>query len=392
MSAPLRGTRSMRGMRGMLGALGILVVAGLPACGGPNRGDAYLQSLAEARRDHHDGRFDLAATKFDEAARTARIPRDAIYARYEAALARARAGDVARAAAELRALATAKPANAYSAQAAFKAAELARQSDEAAGIRELDAVITDFPEAGVAQVALGLVLRHDDEASPETALAHLDALAPRLQKTKVEEKVLYERAKRLDALGRTEAARDAFLDVAARFPYPFGGLQDDALYRASEMEEKLGRPQQAIVVLERLLAQRETSSFMGSYERPRYLPAILRIAQIYENQLNDRAKARATLHRLYTDFATSTLRDDALWREAELWRKDGDEKTACSRLETLTDDFPDSRYVPCATLRCPSIKRATKSKAPATCHAYLLRETGKPKPEADPGAATRRPE
>jgi outer membrane protein assembly factor BamD (BamD/ComL family) len=363
--------------RRALSALGLLaLLTACSACGGPNRGDAYMQSLAEARREHHDGRFDLAAVKFDEAAKTAKIPRDAVYARYEAALARARAGDVARAATELRALATAKPANAYSAQAAFKAAELARQNDEAAGLHELEAVVTDFPETGVAQVALGLVVRHADETSPEAALAYLDAVAPRVKGTKVEEKVLYERARRLDALGRTQAARDAFVDVAAKFPYPFGGLQDDALYRASEMEEKLGRPQEAIALLERLLSQRETSSFMGSYERPRYLPAILRIAQIYENQLNDRAKARAALHRVYSEFTTSVMRDDALWREAELWRKDGDEKTACSRLETLTDDFPDSRYVPCASLRCPSIKRSAKSKAPATCHEYLLRETG----------------
>jgi tetratricopeptide (TPR) repeat protein len=393
MTARVTGRVTNRATAPALCALAALAVLALvPACGGPNRGDAYLQSLAEARRDHHDGRFDLAAVKFDEAAKTAKIPRDAVYARYEAALARARAGDVARAATELRAIATAKPANAYSAQAAFKAAELARMNDEAAGFRELDAVVTNFPETGVAQVALGLVLRHDDETSPEAALAHLEAIAPRVKGAKVEEKVLYERAKRLDALGRTQAARDAFVDVAGKFPYPFGGLHDDALYRASEMEEKLGHPQEAIVLLEKLLSERETSSFMGSYERPRYLPAILRIAQIYENQLDDRAKARATLHRVYADFTTSTMRDDALWREAELWRKDGDAKTACSRLETLTDDFPDSRYVPCASLRCPSIKRAAKSKAPVTCHEYLLRETGNPKPEADPGAATRRPE
>ncbi|MDB4934316.1 MAG: hypothetical protein JWP87_1288 [Labilithrix sp.] len=361
-------------------------------CGGPNRGDAYMSSLAEARRDHHNGRFDLAATKFDEAAKTAKLPRDAVYARYEAALARARTGDVARAAAELRAIATAKPASAYSAQAAFKAAELARDNDEAAGIRELEPVVVDFPESGVAQVALGLVLRHDDEQGPEVALAHLERLAPRVKGTKVEEKVLYERAKRLDALGRTQAARDAFVDVANKWPYPFGGLNDDALYRAAEMEEKLGRPKEAIALLERLLSQREVSSFMGSYERPRYLPAILRIAQIYENQLDDRAKARETLHRVYTDFTTSTMRDDALWREAELWRKDGNASTACDRLSTLAGDFPDSRYVPCASLRCPSIKRAAKSKAPATCHEYLLRETGAPKPEGDPGAATSRPD
>jgi len=350
----------------------------LAGCGGPSRGDAYVRSLAEARRDHHDGRFDLAATKYDEAAKSAKQPRDAVYARYEAALARARAGDVARAATELRAIATTKPPTPYSAQAAFKAAEMARANDEAAGLRELEAVVVDFPESGVAQVALGIVIRHDDEASPEAGLAHLERIAPRVKGTKVEEKVRYERAKHLDTLGRTEVARDAFIEVATRWPYPFGAFNDDSLYRAGEMEEKLGRNNEAIALYERLLAQREVSSFMGSYERPRYLPALLRIAQIYEEKLNDRAKARATLHRLYTDFATSTMRDDALWREAELWRKDGDTTAACDRLATLTSDFPDSRYVPCTSLRCPSLKRPAKSKAPATCHEYLMREASPP--------------
>jgi tetratricopeptide (TPR) repeat protein len=366
-----------------------LACVALAGCGGPNRGDAYMRSLAEARRDHHDGRFDLAANKYDEAAKTAKLPRDAVYARYEAALARARAGDVARAAAELRAIATTKPPTAYSAQAAFKAAELARANDEAAGLRELESVVVDFPESGVAQVALGIIVRHDDESSPDAALTHLERLAPRVKGTRVEEKVLYERAKHLDTLGRTEAARDAFIEVANKWPYPFGAFNDDSLFRAGEMEEKLGRPREAIALYERLLAQREVSSFMGSYERPRYLPAIQRIAQLYEEKLNDRAMARATLHRLYTDFTSSTLRDDALWREAELWRKDGDTSTACSRLSTLASDFPDSRYVPCTSLRCPAVKRPAKSKAPATCHEYLLRdkrEDGASRSEADPTA------
>lgn len=367
----------------------LLLLAG---CGGPHRGDAYVRSVAEARRSHHNGRFDLAATKYDAAARNAKLPRDAVFARYEAALARARAGDVARAATELRAIARAKPPTAYSAQAAFKAAELARASDESAGLRELEAVVLTFPDSGVAQVALSRVLRHDDESGPATALAHLDRLAPRALGTKVEEKVAYERARRLEALSRLEAARDAYLAVASKWPYPFGALNDDSLFRAAEMEEKLGRPHEAIAVLERLLAQREVSSFMGSYERPRYLPAILRIAQIYEEKLNDRARARATLHRLYSEFTTSTMRDDALWREAELWRKDGDASTACDRLATLASDFPDSRYVPCAALRCASIKRPSKSKAPTTCHAYLLREANAPAPGDDRTTETARPD
>lgn len=377
----------------IIGSVALIAMASMAATGcAPNRGGPFAKSLAEARRNHHNGRFDAAASSFDEAAKNAKLPRDAVYARYEAALARARAGDIGRATTELRAIAKAKPASAYAAQAAYKVADMTRDRDEAEGLRELEAVVSDFPESGVAQVALGHLLHHDDAGGPEVALAHIDRLAPRVKSTKVEEKLLYERARRLEALGRTEQARDAYIAVATKWPYPFGGLNDDALYRAADMEEKLGRPKEAIALLEKLLSQREVSSFMGSYERPRYLPAVLRIAQIYEEKLNDRAQARSTLHRLYTEFTTSTMRDDALWREAELWRKDGDASTACDRLSTLADDFPDSRYVPCATLRCPSIKRTAKSKAPATCHDYLLRENQKTAPETDPGAATVRPD
>lgn len=356
----------------MMRAARVLLLFALAACA-PNRGDEYQRALAEARRAHHHGRFEEAAGKFDEAARTAKVPRDAVYARYEAALARARSGDRARASRELRALADAKPETPYSALAAFKAADLAWASDPQAGYQELEEVALRFPESGVARSALQRLLRRDDEEGPAKALAHLDALVPRTAGTKLHETVAYERGKRLAELGRTAEARDVFLGVADKWPYPGGSYFDDALYRASEMEEKLGRPREAIAHLERLLSFRETASVLGSYERPRYVPAVLRIAKLYEENLNDRAMARETLHRLYRDFTTSILRDDALWREAELWRKDGDTSTSCSRLATLASDFPDSRYVPCVTVLCPNVARPSKSKAPKECRAYLLR-------------------
>src|SRR5206468_2384643 len=144
-----------------------------------------------------------------------------------------------------------------------------------------------------------------------------------------EQTIVYERAKRLEALGRTAPARDAYLEIAARWPYPFGSYFDDSLFRAAQMDETLGRNKEAIATLEKLLSFRETSTLMGSYERPKYIPAILEIAKIYEEKLGDRARAREALHRLYTEFKFSPLRDDALWREAELWRKDGDTGAEC---------------------------------------------------------------
>jgi outer membrane protein assembly factor BamD (BamD/ComL family) len=377
----------------LLPLLLIVMLAAAAAACAPNRGAAYEKSIADARRAYNAGRFDLAADRYDEAAKTAKIPRDGIFARYEAALARARAGDVARASHELKAIANTTPPNDYSPQAAFKAADLAAKSDPAAGYVELEAMAIKFPDSGVAKVALMRVLRQDDEAGgAQKTLAHLDALLPKVAKTPLEEDLIYERAKRLAEIGRTEQARDAFVEIANRWPYPKGRYFDDSLYRASEMEETLGRPKEAIAHLDRLLSYREMSVTIGSYERPRYIPAVLRIAKIYEERLNDRGKARETLHRLYSDFKTSTLRDDALWREAELWQKDGDKDTACDRLSTLASDFPDSRYVPCAIEKCPSIKRSSKSKGPKTCHAYLLRERKDEGDATNPTIDTARPD
>lgn len=365
-------------------ALSLLALAAASALGcAPNRGAAFEKAMAEASVATHDGRFDVAADRFDEAARTAKVPRDAVRARYEAALARVRAGDVARGSQELRTIADAKPPTAYSGQAAYRVADLAWKSDPTAGFAELESMALRFHEDPLAGVALARVLRHDDESGAAATLSRLDALTPKVAHTALEGQVAYERAKRLAELGRTEQARDAFLEVARRWPYPVGPYFDDALYRASEMEEKLGRYREAVEDLERLLSFRESSVMMGSYERPRYVPALLRLVTLYDERLNDRAKAREALHRLYKDFKTSTLRDDALWREAALWLKDGDTRTACDRLATLTSDFPDSRYVPCAVDRCSSIKRPAKSKAPATCHPYVMREAS-PHDREDP--------
>lgn len=352
-----------------LRGLALALALAASACA-PDRGDGYVRAVAEGRRAYAAGRYAAAADSYEAAARAAKVPRDAVFARYEAALARVRAGDAEGGARELRAIAAAQPPTAYSGQAALRLAQMTREVDEARGLADLESVALRFPEEGVSKVALLAVVRAADAAGPEAALAKLEALAPRAGSGPLAEAITYERAKRLSELGRTALAREAFHDVARRWPYPFGAYFDDALFHASEEEEKLGRPAEAIATLETLLSFRETSDVIGSYQRPRYAPALLRIADLYEQKLGDRAKAREALHRLYAEFTTSTYRDDALWREAGLLEKDGDKDGACSRLALLAKDFPDSRYVPCAVEQC-RVTRPAKSKAPAACRDYL---------------------
>jgi hypothetical protein len=123
-----------------------------------------------------------------------------------------------------------------------------------------------------------------------------------------------------------------------------------------------------------MLAQRESTIIVGTYERPMYVPAVLRVGALYRDRLHDDAAARQAFHRLYAEFANSTKRDDGLWLEAAVWRQDGDAATACRRLATLVQDFPDSRYVPCAVAECTGLERPARSAAPTTCHPYITRQ------------------
>jgi TolA-binding protein len=350
----------------------------LLACA-PDRGATYERAFAEGLRAETAGKFHDAAARFEEAATAAKVTRDAAHARYLAASMLLKGGEVAEARARFEAIAAASPTTDDSALAAYHVAEIRVAAGDESGFDSLERFLHRFPNSGVARPALYRLLRHKDESEPTAqTLAFLRKEQESLGATELGEDLAYQVALRLAALGQLQAARNAFVDVATRWPYPAGALFDDALYRASELDEQLGKYADAVLDLERMLDEREISHFTGSYQRPRYSPALFRVATLQRDRLHDKAKAREAFHRLYADFTTSPLRDDALWAEAELWREDGDTGTSCSRLATLADDFPDSRYVPCAEQLCPRVKRAKESRAPRTCHAYVERRAARP--------------
>jgi hypothetical protein len=337
----------------------------------PNRGVAYDRAYAEAARAEGAGRLAEAVEDYDRAATQATRPRDRDRARWSAADVLSRANRVADAVARLDAMAT-QDGSEYQAEAAYRAAALRIDHGDAdRGWRDMERVPRRFPAHGVAHVAVRRLAQHADEQGPQAGLAELTALGRDLDKTELVELITFLSAEHIETLGQDVAARDAYLRIADRWPYPYGAFFDDALWHASQLDEKLGRPQAAADDLERLVAQRETTSLMGSYERAKYVPSMLRLGELYAGPLHDRAKARDAYHRLYAEYTHSTKRDAALWHEAALWREDGDARTACDRLATLVHEFPDSRYVPCATAHCPGLERPAKSGAPKECREYI---------------------
>jgi hypothetical protein len=353
----------------MRAALTLLLAA---ACA-PSHGAAYDMAFAAAARAESAGRFAEAAVDYDRASASAIRARDRDQAAWNAAEMSLRAGNSAEALSRLDALA-ADATSEHQAEAAYHAAQWRIDHDRAdRGWNDMEQVPRRFSTHGVAHVAVRRLVAHADERGVRAGLDETRSLERDLGGGELAQLVSYLEATHIEALGDDAQARDDYLRIADRWPYPFGSFFDDALWEASMLDEKLGRDAAAAADLERLVKERETTTIVGTYERPKYVPAMLRLGELYRDRLHDHSKARATYHRLYADFAHSTARDDALWLEAALWREDGDPATACDRLATLVHDFPDSRYVPCVMRECKAVVRPEKSHAPVECHPYIER-------------------
>jgi tetratricopeptide (TPR) repeat protein len=348
------------------------VALGLAACA-PSFGSAYDRSFAGATRAESAGRLDEALADYDRAAELATRKGDRPQAQWAAVDVLVRQDHIADALGRLDTMAR-DTTSERQAEAAYRAASLRiEHGDPDHGWVDLERVPRQFPTSGVAHVAVRRLVAHADDGGPRQGLHALDALERDVHDADLSSLIAFLSAEHHETLGDDQAARDAYVHIAEQWPYPHGAFFDDALWRASLLDEKLGRVQPAIDDLERMVSMRETTTLMGSYERRQYVPAMLRIGVLYRDDLHDHVKAREAFHRLYADFAHSTKRDDALWLEAALWRQDGDASTACARLATLVREFPDSRYVPCATASCEGLARPAGSDAPKTCHPYIER-------------------
>jgi TolA-binding protein len=348
--------------------LAIAALGALVSCA-KNPGGAYLSAKAAGDRAYSAGRFADAATGYSYAADRAIRPRDREEALYLQAAAYRRERRWNDANEAYRRLLAAFPRGERSARAALDLAEIQIDAGRPERARDLlrDVIMT-YPDSGSARHALVLYLAPLDTAQ---ATEWLRTTLPKLETSELDETLRYAYAKRLEAAGSLREARDALIDLSRRHPYPQGSLFDDALWNASLLDERLGRPREAVLDLQQMLSVREVSTLTGSYERARFSPAAHRIAVLYRDALSDHAAARRAFHDVYEHYTTSLLRDDALWEEAKLADSDGDHRAACSLLAKLAAEFPASRFTPCAPKLCTSLPAPQGS---ASCHAYVVRD------------------
>ncbi|MEI9939681.1 MAG: tetratricopeptide repeat protein [Pseudomonadota bacterium] len=346
-----------------------LLFAVLLAACAPTLPAAYVQARDAAEGAYAHGQFAEAAERWLSAAGSAASARDRSEARYRAAASYERAGRVEDARKWYVLLASGSSERAP--RAAFALADLRLKSgDTEGGLAELEAAIRKYPSSAIA----GLALRRyfsalAEQGGDQAVLDYIQRVEPALDQSDLAEQLLYERARRLETRGETAAAVKAYVVLADRFPYPYGAYWDDALLRAADDELLLGKPDDAIALLERMLRARETSHLSGSYERPHFADAAYRVAELYRDAKRDPDAARRAFRGVFVDYPTSTLRDDALWQEALLARHSA-EPQACEPLLLLVKQIPDSRYTPCAHEICAKIAPVAQRE----CAAYIERE------------------
>jgi tetratricopeptide (TPR) repeat protein len=339
------------------------------ACGGAHVGDAFLRAKAAGDVAYSAGRFNEAAHDYEGAAQASLRATDRAEALYLAFSAYLRERDWSKAHAAYARLVHEARDSQRARRATFDVAAMQIEAGDAgAGYELLLETMMTYPNDGMARRAFERYLGHLGDSHADT-LAWLRDLQPKLASTELDENILYAIAAELEARGDLEAARNAYVATSERHPYPMGSLFDDALWHASQLDEKLGRPRDAVADLERMLAVREPSSLTGSYERPRFSPARFRVAVLERDALGDHAAARRDFHKLYAEHTTSILRDDALWEEAKLAVADGDGAAACKLMSTLAKELPTSRYAGCTRVLCPTAPAPT-----GACHAYLTRQ------------------
>jgi len=331
----------------------------------------YVKTEAAAQRAYVHGRYEEAARRWLEAAQLAELERDRHEATYRAAASLARAGKTDQAQSLYRKVARDRGGE-RAARAAFELANLKlTQGKTVEGHRLLVQAIRTHPNSGLASRALQkLVDWWKTEGSWASVTAHLDELIATLDGTELAERLHYAYAGALVNQGRLRAARDRYLYLARRFPYPRGALWDDSLWHASELEERLGDYTAAVAHLERMLAEREPTGSPGSYERPRYDDAQFRIGVLFRDRIHDPERAIAAFLKLYRLHPNSVLRDDALWAAALVARSSGQRGQGCEILRTLVDDLPESRFAPCAKTACPDLQTSTHGR----CHGYIRRQ------------------
>ena len=331
--------RSRGRARAGLVCLLLLVGCFAPTLSKP-RGKQHLDALAEASRHQHHGRLREAASAYLRAADAAerRVDRDEALYRQSRVL--ARLGAHAEAIAICDQLGASETTARRTLRARLDAARYRlRVGESERAERDLHGLIVAEPESAAARSALRLLTRThvDGVEDKREALAWARALRDEVTQSSLGESLMSLEAALLVELDRKDEAQGVLERQIERYPYPHGSRWDDALWQLADLSLSQRAPEAAVVYLKRMIAVHEKSFIVGSYTRPLFSKAALRIARIYRDELRDPDAAIAAYAALRSEFPRSLSVDDALAEQAELHLARGERRRGCTLLRELLE-------------------------------------------------------
>jgi tetratricopeptide (TPR) repeat protein len=303
------------------------------------RGTEHLDALAEAEGHQHHGRDQEAVKAFGRAAESAERRVDKDEALYRQSRVYAHMKDYKNALAICAELAAADPPARRTMRAKLDAARyrmLLGETERAD--RELRAIVVENPDDAAAKGALRVLVQiHVREAeTPEKALFWLKTLESELEEgNTTHEALLSLEAELLIGKGKRAEAVEVLESQIELYPYPHGRRWDNALWSLADLAMEDNDAEGAVKRLESMIAVHETSFIIGSYTRPMFSKAALRIARIYRDNLDDPRAALKAYERVRSEFPNSLVVDDALEEEAFLRIESGDSKKGCALLQEV---------------------------------------------------------
>src|SRR5690554_3772795 len=326
--------------------LALPLLTGCPPTLSQSANEGYDRKLAEASRHARAGRYEVASESYAEASRLASRRVDQDEARYRQARTLMRAGSFEEAVAILDKIGDRKPTSRRTARAVYDAARVRYEYlENYERAREgFDRVIRDYPDAGLGHRAIYFRIADFKRQDREDAIIpYLDALYEASGETTLGDDILMERAKIYEARGDRENEKLSLAKLVRNHPYPSGHLWDEALLRLSELFIEDGEIEAAIDALERIVAQRETTTLIGSYTRSSMPLALYRIGLLYRDEVRDIERAEQAFERFRRLFPDSTLADDVLYERGAMWLDEGEARRGCGHLKALLDEYPVGR-------------------------------------------------
>jgi tetratricopeptide (TPR) repeat protein len=345
------------------GLLSWLLLATASACShGASRYDRAIESAENARAR---GYREEEREHYEDAARFAGSDDERAEALYRATKVH-RAVDTPRAQADrLLALQARYPKTPAAVRALLDAARLMEGDgnfvDAAARYEQL---IGLYPNSALAPRALDGLLHvwQDGHTSREVVLerfAHFQSLgAPALR-----ELALFREASFFQSFDPKRAVA-GYEALAREYPLPKGRYSDEALLESAKLRLTLGDVAGAEGLLKILAEAPAQAMMVGSYDRAAYAEAAFLRARVWAEVLQDLGKAEELFSNFAAAFPSSRLRDDAQFELARLLAQKGRAEDACRALRRLEKIDPDSRFLRCVALYCPTQAEHSSKSAP----------------------------